>query len=765
MEGKTMNKIMSSLIMGGLILLVLGLASTAFAAGVTAICASDAHNGNPPNGRNGDNFIYDSTGATKLPTGKFVQLIKSTDTNIEPPNFNTAGSYGAPTGNDSIVNSGTIGNAAGFGAGEVSLGGSVTNGMYVYFRAWDTWDGNANTKPTGHYGDSVISAAVSGFAFYYTPDTFSTTKTEPVADTTPPAAISNLSASTGANAGEVNITWTAVGDDNNTGTATSYILKYSTSSITAANFDAATTYSQNWTPLAAGVAESKVLIGLTPGATLYFSIKARDEVPNTGAFGNSVSAVVQTGGLPSLVSATPASGNQGETLTSVVIVGSNTNFTAASTVDFGSNIVHGAVTRNSATQLTVANVVIASTATTGLRTVTVITGGETATGQIFTVNNGNPTSVVIDDYEGVAGNSSDKCSSYYVFGPTAGDNPTATRVTIDKHEGIYAMNTTYTAIADANNAWRGWGGVLRNTLDLSSYDTVIFWLKGDGSANKVKIQFKDADGSNYALGDADAISLSNISWTEYQIPKTKISNMVAAGTTPGLDWANIIEYQFVFSGTSASTGVLIDYVTASTGGGGGVTPHITGITPTTGAERTIVTITGSNFQASGGTINFAGGGVTTSVRSTDTGSLITSWADGQVVLSLPRMAAGTKTISLVRTDGVNSDNSITFEVTAATNEGSTSYNYRNPFNPLGGETTNIVFSPGSAGNVSVYIFDMTARQIAKLDWTLSAPSASVEWNGKNNYGEIVGDGVYLYRIVDAGSGKLISKGKILVINK
>ena len=58
-------------------------------------------------------------------------------------------------------------------------------------------------------------------------------------DTTSPASVSNLSAATGSSAGEIDLTWTAPGDDNVTGTATSYDIRYSTETITSANWDEA----------------------------------------------------------------------------------------------------------------------------------------------------------------------------------------------------------------------------------------------------------------------------------------------------------------------------------------------------------------------------------------------------------------------------------------------------------------------------------------------------------------------------------------------
>jgi hypothetical protein len=87
-----------------------------------------------------------------------------------------------------------------------------------------------------------------------------------------------------------------------------------------------------------------------------------------------------TAGPASLLSANPASGKQGETLTSVVITGLNTHFETGKTqaTFFDSLITIGSLTVNSPTQVTLNNVVISALATTGPRTVRLTTDGETA---------------------------------------------------------------------------------------------------------------------------------------------------------------------------------------------------------------------------------------------------------------------------------------------------------------------------------------------------------------------------------------------------
>jgi hypothetical protein len=108
-------------------------------------------------------------------------------------------------------------------------------------------------------------------------------------DVTPPAAISTLAA-TGGN-GTAVLNWTSVGDDGNTGTATSYLVRYSTSAINSGNWSSATPASGSIpTPKIAGSAETMTVTGLMPGVTYYFAVVAQDEKSNAGDVSNSPSA-------------------------------------------------------------------------------------------------------------------------------------------------------------------------------------------------------------------------------------------------------------------------------------------------------------------------------------------------------------------------------------------------------------------------------------------------------------------------------------------
>jgi phosphodiesterase/alkaline phosphatase D-like protein len=112
-------------------------------------------------------------------------------------------------------------------------------------------------------------------------------------DTSPPAAVTDLHA-TDVQTRRLTLTWTATGDDGDTGRATAYDVRYSTAPIDAGNFASATVVPQSLAPKAAGQTETLPVTGLTPGTTYYFALKVADEVPNVSALSN----VAQAATLP-----------------------------------------------------------------------------------------------------------------------------------------------------------------------------------------------------------------------------------------------------------------------------------------------------------------------------------------------------------------------------------------------------------------------------------------------------------------------------------
>lgn len=119
-------------------------------------------------------------------------------------------------------------------------------------------------------------------------------------DVVAPAAIADLLASPGAFPGEIRLTWTAPGDDGNTGTASSYTIRVSHDPITAGTFDAVADLDR-WigepVPFVAGTPETLVIFGLDPDSLWYFAIQTQDEVPNTSPVSNTSGTASQAGAL------------------------------------------------------------------------------------------------------------------------------------------------------------------------------------------------------------------------------------------------------------------------------------------------------------------------------------------------------------------------------------------------------------------------------------------------------------------------------------
>jgi len=80
-------------------------------------------------------------------------------------------------------------------------------------------------------------------------------------------------------------------------------------------------------------------------------------------------------------------------------------------------------------------------------------------------------------------------------------------------------------------------------------------------------------------------------------------------------------------------------------------------------------------------------------------------------------------------------------------------NYPNPFSPpergfAGNPSTEISFALPEAGKVTVRIFAATGQLVATLvDGEMAAGRHQLNWNGRNQSGQIVAAGVYLYRLI------------------
>ncbi len=90
-------------------------------------------------------------------------------------------------------------------------------------------------------------------------------------------------------------------------------------------------------------------------------------------------------------------------------------------------------------------------------------------------------------------------------------------------------------------------------------------------------------------------------------------------------------------------------------------------------------------------------------------------------------------------------------------EYSLTQNYPNPFNL----STRFEFSMPRASDVVIKVYDITGREIVTLaDNHYSAGNYMVDWNGEDNFGNIVASGIYLYRIK---AGDFVESKKMILL--
>mgnify|MGYP005848726795 CR=1 FL=1 len=113
-------------------------------------------------------------------------------------------------------------------------------------------------------------------------------------DEIPPAAVTDL-AVTALLLTQVELTWTATGDDGMTGNANAYDIRFSTTPLNAENWENATRVPGTPKPLAPGSTETFRVGGLEPDTTYYLGLKVLDNVGNASPLSNIVIAKTSAG--------------------------------------------------------------------------------------------------------------------------------------------------------------------------------------------------------------------------------------------------------------------------------------------------------------------------------------------------------------------------------------------------------------------------------------------------------------------------------------
>jgi flagellar hook assembly protein FlgD len=130
-----------------------------------------------------------------------------------------------------------------------------------------------------------------------------------------------------------------------------------------------------------------------------------------------------------------------------------------------------------------------------------------------------------------------------------------------------------------------------------------------------------------------------------------------------------------------------------------------------------------------------------------------------VRFQLPELEPGTHTLKIKAWDVLNNSNEVILEFVVAKNEElqiSHVLNYPNPF------TTRTQFwfehnKPGQDLMIRLQIFTVTGRVIKTFQKTINTVgnrSIELEWDGRDEYVDRVGKGVYLYKLSVTAPGKL-----------
>ncbi|THU41320.1 type IX secretion system sortase PorU [Niastella caeni] len=148
---------------------------------------------------------------------------------------------------------------------------------------------------------------------------------------------------------------------------------------------------------------------------------------------------------------------------------------------------------------------------------------------------------------------------------------------------------------------------------------------------------------------------------------------------------------------------------------------------------------------------------------------VNNYRQGTVRFQLPVLAAGAHTLTIKAWDAANNSGEATIDFRVVAQQNFTLshvLNYPNPF------TTHTTFwfehnRPGEELLIRIQVYTITGKLVKNINKTIFSPgnrSSDVEWNGRDEYGDKIGRGVYLYRLrVQTADGKAAEKLEKLFI--
>ncbi len=169
------------------------------------------------------------------------------------------------------------------------------------YLCWNQHDINTETRFL-RFGKTSPNANVAEIVVYgidHTPG---------ILDDIPPGNITDLLAVLGNNPlNEINLSWTAPGNDDMTGICSAYEIRFSTSEICQDNFYEATNWPLAPDPSEPGTTETTTIQGLNPATKYYFAIRAIDDNFNKGEISQNATCTTEyeIGGDPFKISLTP----------------------------------------------------------------------------------------------------------------------------------------------------------------------------------------------------------------------------------------------------------------------------------------------------------------------------------------------------------------------------------------------------------------------------------------------------------------------------